>query len=191
MIQHHHECSMAGPNGAYCTCPIGWPKGGEVKEPHELIDPIGYDAIDKELNEIIDPFPEYHMNALRRRLGKYRQPVVKPGYLPLSTPWPLIGRPQLQFRPDCLLLWGYDDETMISDISIGHEIQGAVNTGYIPASFFGTARTYEKMIEEFQANGISPPSWIKFSTCRPSEQIIIQGYGKLTAAVMLGKMLVG
>lgn len=131
----------------------------------------------------------------KRQLDLNRAKVMN-GVLPFAippdsdklTPYTLIGIPQVPFKPLALMLWGYDQDTLINHIRIGIMTQGDVSgAGGIPAEFFGTARTYEKLVEQFESNGIAPPAWITFKTTHVGEKVLIEVQGKLKHAIMLGK----
>lgn len=128
--------------------------------------------------------------------GRFNYPLRTPqnGYLPFQLPkhqdgknWVTQAMPQLLFRPEALMLWGYDDDTVIEAAYVGQQVQGAACFGDLPASFFGTAKTYEKLIEDLARNGISPPNWITWSTCNLGNTVTLQVRGHLKHAVMLGK----
>jgi hypothetical protein len=141
--------------------------------------------------DAISPFPKGPIVPV------YRNGVSKAeqGYLPfpcMKNPgpadWTIQAQPQALFKGTALMLWGFDDSTVIRAIYIGQYIQGAVSMGDIPASFFGTAKSYEKLIEDFAKNGISPPNWITWKVCNLGNVITISGRGPLSHAVMLGKV---
>lgn len=98
---------------------------------------------------------------------------------------------QLQFKPSALLLWGVDTSQIFS-IVVGNRSQGYVSApGFpIPAQFFATARSYEKLVEEFDANGIAPPAWITWERVLPGQQIVLDFSGPCTAALMLGEAMI-
>jgi hypothetical protein len=133
-----------------------------------------------------------------KRLRMVRPAPPKPmnGYLPFHLPksvpqdkdYTLVSQPQTFFKPEALMLWGYDDTTVIRGLYIGQQVQGAACFGDLPASFFGTAKTYEKLLEDMTKNGISPPNWITWNTCHLGANVVITVNGPLRHAVMLGKM---
>lgn len=195
---------MAGPNGAYCTCPKGWPKGLEEPKPKNELDkyldektPVSgiddLDMLEKEIDDLIEPLDLSKHHTLRRRL-MHKVEAPKNAYLPFDCrmavdgkSWVMHSQPQLPFKPEALMLFGFNDESFIDYITVGYQIQGAVSPGRVPAAMWGTALTYEKLLEQFKANGISPPSWITWSICHIGCIVTIHGTGKLTGAVMLGK----
>lgn len=209
MVKHHDECGMSG-DGVLCTCPRGWPRdehGNEIPWPNpksEVADTLlgaSNDDLDM-IDDVIQDIYDVRMPKEKRRqlLGVQRLPLPVNGYLPFprapssiagwsGASWTISACPQLPFRPEVLITWGYDEETMITMVTIGQRIQGAATAGELPASFFGTARTYEKILEDLKVNGISTPSWLKFDTLYVGQNASISGYGKLRNAVMLGKMI--
>lgn len=209
MVKHHHECGMSV-DGTICTCPRGWPKDENGKEldydPEDLEKAVGVTDEDIDMvDDIIQDIYDARMPMAKRlaMLGVHHRPA-KPmnGYLPFprapmysgqpgnrGPSWTISACPQLLFRPEALILWGYDAETMITMVTLGNQIQGAATAGELPASFFGTARTYEKILEDLKVNGISTPSWLTFPTLHVGQVASISGYGILRNAVMLGKMI--
>lgn len=97
-----------------------------------------------------------------------------------------IAQPQLPFRPAALLLYGVDATTFVTNILVGRNLQGYVALGRIPGEFFATARSYEKLLEQFAENGIATPSWITFEPCMPGQQLVVHIEGKCTGVLMLG-----
>ena len=144
------------------------------------------------LLDVADP-----AKVAQRRLQRIQRPPASPeyGYLPFprgvpgnGSDWHLVAQPQLLFKPMALMLWGFNDDSVITGLYIGQRIQGAASCGELPASFFGTAKSYEKLLEDLTTNGISPPNWITWSTVHVGQNVSITGRGALRHAVMLGKM---
>ena len=145
---------------------------------------------------MIDVTDENVVNiAKQKRMRSPFPPEIENGVLPFPVndvargEHVLIAGPQVIFRPIALMMWGWDLNTVITGIQKGQRIEGWVNIGEVPASFFGTARTYEKLLEDFDTNGINPPSWISFSAARPGEHFYIMVRGRLRHAVMLGHVV--
>ena len=167
--------------------------------------------LDDEIEALTGALTESHNRALgdepmssRKTLnnhlyGRFGRPQPQPprnGYCPFEIPpyivgenreWTLQVQPQRPFKPEALMLWGFNDLTTLKGIYIGQEVQGACCFGELPASFFGTAKSYEKLIGDFEKNGISPPNWITWSTCNVGAYITLSGKGPLSHAVFLGK----
>lgn len=140
---------------------------------------------------IVSPLPPGPLVAVNPR----HLPKAEQGYLPFPKPmvmgrssWTIQAQPQVIFRASALMLWGFDDSTVIDAVYVGPMVQGVACFGEIPASFFGTAKSYEKLVEDFEKNGISPPGWITWSTCQVGALMSIRGKGPLSHAVALGKI---
>lgn len=122
--------------------------------------------------------------------------VTKQTYLPfafdpeaINERWLIAAEPQEIFKPIALMIWGATPATMIEQILIGRKVQGASGMGKLPALFFSTAKNYEKLVEDFKLNGISPPTWVTFDTIHLGDRAEIIGSGPISAAVFLGKSL--
>jgi len=181
---------------------MGWPKGLQPLYEDSPKEEVRVEGLESSLAEYdlvgSDDLDVFDISIPRSRFApNVRQvsPKVANCYLPFiahgvcqeGRDWTLVASPQLLFRPEALMMWGFNDESVITNILIGHQIQGAVAYGEVPCSFWGTAKSYEKLMEDFRTNGISPPSWITFKTAEIGNNVSLSGRGKLTHAIMLGK----
>lgn len=155
--------------------------------------------IEDEIDALVGPDLDFPPGpVVPSRVGGYpfggRIENAEQGYLPFpaapkgSGAWTIQAQPQVLFKGVALMLWGFDDTSVITNIYIGQQVQGAASFGELPASFFGTAKSYEKLIEDFEKNGISPPNWITWRACQVGNLVSITGRGPLSHAVMLGKL---